>query len=572
MRTASIVGAALVGAALVAGCNDGSGLDGVAPGSGTVDVLIGDATVDDLLAFSARVDELRLVRTSGAPTANLLASPTTLELVGLAGPRAWLASASVPQGTYDSVLVGFVAGSYEALAGDGDEVAVTALGHELELPLTPALVVGNGGRVRIDVDVDLALALSGSVSTPPITFDPAGTATVLAGSIVPLDELRGIVASVDAVQGRFVIDAYVDDDLALALGPVAVVVEALALLFDETGAAYADADAFFAALQPGASAVTVHGSIAGDSTLVAGRVDVDDHAGGAPSVAVVEIEGVVIGTGAGTFDLLVREVEKAADVAGEVLAGLGDPAAIEVAVDGSTVVLADGAMASAAALAIGQEVEVRFAAFAAPPFPAALVAIEEESVGARAVVADIAGLPTSVVVNLHPFDPQVLAGSVASGATDVTVDLTSSDLFLGVESEPTLAPAQLVAGLELVVDGTWSGTANAPTLAATWSRVEPGRFDGRVTSVSAQFGTFDTNVGTISDPFGGAVTGGPLTVVLGDPTAYSGDVASAQGLYAAFLGLFADEVLEVRVEGIGTATPNEVLGYRVQALVFDTNP
>ena len=73
-------------------CSDGGG------GGDTIssDFLITDGPVDHLLAFEATVDALRLVRTDGVLTSNLLAGPVPTEFLGLQGSAAWLAHMEAP--------------------------------------------------------------------------------------------------------------------------------------------------------------------------------------------------------------------------------------------------------------------------------------------------------------------------------------------------------------------------------------------------------------------------------------------------------------------------------------------
>ena len=310
---------------LVACSSGGSGGSSAA----SADLFVTDATVDDLLAFRGTLDEVRLRRVEQTTSANLLAAPIAIDFLELEDRLGWISTADVPAGDYDAILLTFVPGSCSALAQDGSPVTVNALSNQLVATFTPMLSV-DGGYLRLEADLDLAASLSGDVSSGSIDFDPMGSSRSSDGSgSATIDEIEGVVLSVDQVADELLLDAYVDDDALIPLGEITVRLTVDTLLLEEDGAPFPSQAEFYATLVPNASLLEVHGRVGANGVVEATRIEVEDELGGGGPVA-VEIEGIVGAIGAGSsFELLIREIEEGAAIAAPVLAGLGNPTTIE---------------------------------------------------------------------------------------------------------------------------------------------------------------------------------------------------------------------------------------------------
>lgn len=559
------------GAALLAGCSGGGGGGSGGGGngaSGLTDILITDATVDGLLSFSVAVDELRLVDGNGVATANVLLGETSIDLIGAGAAPRWVTRGDLPEGTFAAVRMSFVAGSASAISLGGAPVAVDMLSTTFDAPFASPVTIDSSSYRQITLDVDLASSLSGDPTAPPIAFDPQGAASVSAGGAasVAIDEVKGTVQSIDAADDRFVIAAFADGDQTVALGDVTVHVLPGTLLLDDNGNDFASQGAFFGALGVGTTLLEIHGN------LVAGRIDatrVEVEDGGGGDAYVVKIDGRVsnLDALAGSFDLLVIEVEKGSSIATPVLAGLADPSTIHVVYDPSTVFLSDDhTVTTAAALADGQRVKVKFATFVNEPFSATRIEVEDGP-EFEGVITDASGLPDTIVIHMDHDDPSIANGQVAASNTPVTVVITGAPIELDTHARPSLAASQLQTGLKLELHGTISGPPSGPTIAASKVKIHAGRFKGAVTSASAAQHAFNATMSDLKDSFGDSVTFGNVTVLLDPACEFQGDASSASSFFALHSGLAAGETLEVEVFGVGTTTPNEVLAYEIEAKV-----
>lgn len=550
----------------LAGCGGGSG-GGSNSSSAKVDVLVQDAPSEELLSFTATVQEVRLV-SGGNSTSNLLDGNVTVEFLGLQTSQAWLSRSKVSPGSYDSVELVFDAASVVALDKTGAPVAVTVTSNVLAADFGSTFVVDSSDYGVVVADLDLTSSLSGSVAAPPLLFAPQGSATGDDGSVSsPIDELKGIVKSSDEGNQTFVVDAFADDDLAVPLGEVRVDVQPTTVLLNDDGAVLSN-DAFFGALNDGATVLEVHGVLI-DGVVQATRIDIEDQQGGFGNGYQVKIEGLVTAIGPGQqFELLMIEIEKGADIAAPALANLGNPASIIVSYDGLTLfVLSDSSTISDdTALTLGGRVKVKFPTFVAPPFYASQVEIEDgpEFEGS---ITDISGLPDSIVMHLEASEPAIASGQVASSSTDVIVDLTTSSVSLDTNDEPSLQASQLLVGLKIEVHGSISGPPTGPTIASTKLVVHAGRFKGTVLSVSPGTNSFVADVTDLKDPFGDTVTTSPYDVVIDPGCEFDDEASSAAEFFALFQGLNDGETLEVEVEGIGTGNLDEVQGYGIKAKV-----
>lgn len=546
---------------LPSACSSGSSGGGPAQ----VDLLLGDAPVDELLSFELTVDSLRLQDPGGTFTPNLLAAPVRLEFLGLQETFAWVASAAPPKGTYSAVEVRFETTSVEARAQDGSSVTVTVLSDTLSASL-PAGSQLDSGYARFLVDLDLRESLSGDVGLGAITFDPSGSATLRdGGEDARIDEIEGVVQSLDRSARRLVLDAYADGNPALSLGDVVVQLSDATLLLDDQDQLIPDEQTFLDGLVLGTTLLEVHGDLTSAGRIDATRIEVEDAIGGGNTVA--RIEGLVLAVDPGTsFELLIREIEKGQSLVQSVLGGLGNPASITVAYDAATVFFTDsGSLTGPEVLAAGQELKVKFAEFTAEPFLATAVELEDVEPELQATSVDVAGLPSTIVVHVDDDEPALLSGDVASSTTDVVVTIASAALVLDVDEEIDLAPADLLTGLDLRLRGALSGPPTAPTLAATRVEVRPGELDeATVTASDPASSTFTTSGGELDEPFGGPTTAGPFTVEIEPGCAFTGDATSEAAFHALVAGLGAGDTLLVEVEGLGTDLPGTIRAFAVE--------
>lgn len=560
---------------LAAACGGGGGGSGGSASPSTTDVLIGDAAVDELLAFRTTVTSIVLEDALGMPTPNPLGGYVSVELLGLDTSDLWLTSVDVPPGTYVSATISFVPGSYVALDSFGAPVTVTAVADELTVVFAAPLVITDDSHQRLSIDISLEDSLSGDVGTGMISFDPQGTIAISTddspGADSAIDEFKGLVTAEDLADQNFTVDAFVDDDLAVALGSVTVQVSASTLLVDDNGVVLPNVGAFFAAISSALSVVEVHGVLKADGFVSATKVEIEDNAGGSGLDDDIKIEGLVIGKDVASFELLIVEIEKGFALADPVLAMLGDPTSIQVGVDGSTkLYVSSSTPTTFDALAVGQQVDVKFSSttFMAEPFPALKIEIEDGDPQFEGTLTDVAGLPSSIVVQLQDGDPAVLSGDVASSSTDVTIFIGAATLLLGTDGDPALAAEDLVAGVRVEIEGTLAGTPAAPEITASKVKLEAGEGEGVVTAVGSGGSTLTVQFASVDDPFGGAgISGSGSQFALAPGAVVSGDASSAAGIAALFAGLGAGESLAFEAEGLGTEFVDELVAYAVKVEV-----
>jgi Domain of unknown function (DUF4382)/Domain of unknown function (DUF5666) len=375
------------------------------------DFLVTDAPTDELLSFSARVTELRLRNSTGGESGNYLPAPVTLEFLGLQGVSAWLSSSAVPVGNYDAVLLRFDPSSINAKALNGDSVSVTSGSNQLTASLSSPLQVDEGGYVRFEADLDLNSSLSGEVSSGSLIFNPTGSCSVGGQSSTAIDEFKGVVQSFDSVNQTLLMQAYVDDDLIVPLGPVTVTVDGSTALFNDDNQAFASTAAFFSYLVTGSTLLEVHGNLSADGQVIATKIEVEDQVGGiSGGNTLVRIEGIVTDLDEGSFELLIQEIVKGAAVAQPVLNKIGNPSTITVSYDQSTVFKFDSeALTTSASLSIGQEVKAKFATFSSEPFPAFEVEIDDSPSLLQGTVRDLGAYPSAILIELSPQAAGILA-------------------------------------------------------------------------------------------------------------------------------------------------------------------
>ena len=556
---------------MLAACGGGAAEDdGGGPGaSGRTDLLLRDAPADDLLSFQGTIVDVRLDDDLGGSSANLLNGSVAQEFLGLQTSFAWLSNKALPPGNYTAVRLFFLPGSFTARRNDGVAVAVNATSNVLVAPFTSPLVVTSTSYSRVVVDLDLVRSLQGSIATPPLTFAPLGSVVHGSGSSsVSIDEIKGIVDSVDAGTNTFVIDAFVDDDGAVPLGPVAVTIGPGSVLVQDDGTLFSSQPNFFASLVPGSTDVEVHGTLV-NGTVQATRVEIEDNAAGGGNGNLVKVRGRVLDIGPGTvLEMSIAEVDDGAAIVAAAFGGT-IPETLSVSWDVSTVFfLEEHAITTSASLAIGQEVHVKFAAFDNPPFLASRIEIEDEDVEFEGSVTSLAGLPGAFVVHLRPDDPAILSGEVASTSTDVVVEIGASPIFLDVEGDPSLAPTALLTGLRVQPEGTLSGTPTDPTITATRIKVYAGRLDDATVSEGARAShSFQAVGGEIDDPFGGTVVAGDLEVLIAAGAVFTGDAASESAFFDLLEGLGEGETLVVEVRGIASGPADSIFGHEIEARV-----
>lgn len=568
-----LLGFVLSQAVLIAGCGGGGG-GSSRSGSGKLTnahFLIGDAPRDDLLSFTAEVDTLQLERNDGRLTDDLLPGTAQVEFIDLQERFAWLTTARPAAGDYISVRVGFVPGSYVAVAEDGSPVTVNALADELVASFPASVRVDRGEYNRFEIDLDLFDSLQGDVSSGMITFDPLGSGKVTDGSVaLAFDELQGIVKLADSSTGRLVVDAYLDDQLTQLFARLQVTIDPLTLLLTEANNVYLSAADFFDDVITNQSVVEVHGDLDLGGVVLPRWIRVQDRTGATTPGSQVELEGRIVGSTTGTeFNLRIEEVREGSGVALPVLAGITGPT-VRVALGPLTRVILDaGDVIPRQDLVVGQAVKVAFDSFATEPFPAALVAVDELEPRFAGRITDIGGLPGAINMRLDDHEPALVAGQVASTATDVAVDLTGSTVVLDVEARPVLTPSQLLTDQRLWARGSLSGAPSSPNLQCLEVVVIPGRLaDAQVATIDEANAAFTTTGGVLLAPFGGMVFPGPAAVEIDPLAVFRGDATTQAEFFALFNGLGTGETLVVETHGIGTGTPGEIHAFELEVEVL----
>jgi len=554
--------AAVAIALTFASCSGGSGGSGaIASGSGSI--LVKDAPVASLLSFKATVDELRLVDLNGIATANLLSQSVPVEFLGLQKAGSWLSSAAFPLGTYASARIVFDPASIAARAKDGTVVPVVVTTPTMDLPFAPQLVIASTADYnRVLIDLDLLESLEGNLAG--MTFTPAGDTDTSDGSTdQAIDEIRGVVQSFSELDGEIVINAFVDSDLTVPLGMVTVDVPGGASLIREDGLVFATPANFYVALQAGATLIEVHGDLAAEGAVTATKIEIEDQNSGANVALLVKVEGVVASTAVGSFDILVVEVEKGASIANPVLMGMGNPNAITVSHDAMTRFFReDGTAAASTDIVVGQKVKVYLSDFIGSPFPAYRVRVHNAP-ASDATIVDVTGLPGSIIVHIDGDEPLVTSGMVATNTTNVTVDLSGSQVSLKTHDAPGILAADLQVGMEVKVEGDLA----ALTITSTQLKVRPGRLRGNVSAIAPPL-AFTATLDDLKDPFGNNVDGiGPYSIVIDPSAEFKKDAATPAEFMALFNGLGAGESLAIRIKGVGTATPNEIIAHVIEVEV-----
>lgn len=546
------------------GSDDGSSTPLSAPNS--VGFTVEDAPVDDLSTANITLSSLKLLAPGGAQTGNLLAAPRAFEFLGLTSKQALLAlSPSVPAGTYDRVQL--IASDASARDLSGVPVAVALRTTTQIASLTDfggaSLVFDGSGFVPVRLDIDLSQSFSDDPLSPgDLFFDLSFTA---ATDLAPaFDEFRALVVSVNRGSSSFLARIIDDASPGQDFGLLDVLVEDGDFLVHDDGRTFATAQGFLDEVDPG-DVVQVSGAMTPAGSFDASRVITEDDDGLSGSSR-IEIEGEILAldTGAGTFELSIREIEKGSSTVNPVLAGLGNPSSITVSFNSSTPLFADDSASSGdglvgTTLVPGMEVDVRFATFAAPsPFPASSIEIgdgrsgsEDDGIEYEGTIASIAGIPVSFTMVFDNSEPAVIRGLVTA---PVTVLLAAGPrIFLDSGPDPTLLPSEIVGGLRCEVHGDLSGPPSAPQLMATRIKMKPGELEGTLVAVDLGASTVTIQVDEVDRAFGGGSNPSGTEVFKVDATAFlRGDAGaiSLVDLAAMLNGLGAGQTIQVELEGI----------------------
>lgn len=504
------------------------------------------------------IDELRLRNLGGTQTADLLAAPRTFDFLGLSAKQALLALVStVPQGTYDQLEM--VVSGVSVLDLAGLPVGVTLVGTTDEVDLTlqsgsPLTFDGTFSPCAIDIDLDRSFSPDPG-SPGDFLFNLAFSASP-SGSTA-LDEFRATVSSIDIPGSRF-FARIIDDGVAGNFGLLEIRVADGDYLVHDDGRTFQSAAAFLDELDPG-EIVQVSGTMGTNGIFNASRVIEEDD--GPSGSSRIEFEGEVrsINTGAQTFELFIKEIEKGASIANPVLAALPNPNLITVSFTASTPIFADDSASSGTGLvpttlAPGLEVDVRFATFAGTgPFPASSIEVGDGGSGSddgieyEGNISDVSGLPANFGLTLDNSEPAVLSGLVTA---PVTVSLSGGpSIFLDSGPEPSLTAADLLLNQRIEVYGLLSGPPNAAGIAANKIKVKPGELEGSLTAVNLGASTITVTVSRVDRHFGGAANpSGSVTMAVA-PNAELETDADGTSL-ADFAALVSGGSVDIKLDGI----------------------
>ena len=550
---------------LLCACGSGGGGDALAPvtgsGSTPVQLLLGVGPADGLLAFESRVTGLRFERVDGTETADLLAGDQSLEWLGLGDRFALISSVPIAQGTFAAVIVDFDAAGLEAKACDGAPVGVTG-GGTWRVDLDPPRALGGPSGGRLALELDLVDSIDGDASLGLVDFDPIGAVLDADGDDdLTVDDLYGIVQSVDQAGKAFVIEAYLGADALVPIGQVKVSLTADALLLGLDDQPAPSAASFLNKLIPGQSVVEVHGMVGPGSSVIADLVELEDQIG--PD-GLVRIEGIVLAVGDdSTFELLIAEIEQGVLLAESVLSDLGDPASIGVEWNDDTLFLFDDSnqLGAHGDLSVGQRIDVRFAEFATEPFLALEIELDADGGSFEGIVVDVSELPDRFTIRLMPDDPALYSGAVDSAATKIDVELDGSEGFeLQLPHKPALVAGDLLEDLRVKVKGELTGPAGDPTIHAQDVSVRPGRLKkGQVTSTDPLDALFTTVGGDLKETFGNTVGAGPIEFVV-EPDPFTPGVKSLAELFSDL----GESGSQADVRGIGSGEPGQVRAFWVK--------
>jgi len=558
-----------LGLMLLPACGGGGGSTATslsAPNS--VGFTVEDAAIDNLSTAIVTLSSLKLIAPNGDATANLLSAPRTFEFLGLSTKQALLAMVpSIPSGTYQQVEIMASAASARDLAGVSVPVTLRTVTSRADLSDFggSVMVFDASAFVPCRIDIDLNRSFLDDLANPgQLVFDLNFLATTdLAPSF---DEFRVRVASVTQGSNSFLARIIDDANPGQTFGLMKVQVANGDFMVHDDGRTFNSAAGFMGEMTPG-DTLQISGAMTAQGTFNASRVIAEAHSGdnGGGVNDRIEIEGEVLSlnTGAGTFELSLRQVEKGNSTVNPVLASLGDPGSITISFDANTRIVSNDSSSSgtnlvATTLVPGMEIDVRFATFAAPsPFAATSIEVgngqqsgSEAGVAYEGTIASISGLPNSFSMLLDNSEPAVMDGLV-SAAVDATLAAGPS-IFLDSGPSPSLLPSQLIDGLRCEVHGALSGAPASATLVASRVKLKPGELDATLISVDLGASTITVSVQAVKRTFGGATPPSGNVVVHVNASAYirgDGTALDLPGLAAQLAGLGVGQVLVLEVEG-----------------------
>lgn len=175
------------------------------PGATQVQVNLGDAPADRIAAFAMTINSLSMTSSSGG-SVNVVAVPTSLEMMHLMGAMQPLGMVSMPQGTYTqaNMVLGSAVVSYMD-PGTQSMVQKTVSGPmNATITFNPPMVVGSS-PMALNMDMDMGASVSidgmGNVSMMP----KFSTSTGMMGSGNAMDPEHGgmqhLVGSVMSLSG-----------------------------------------------------------------------------------------------------------------------------------------------------------------------------------------------------------------------------------------------------------------------------------------------------------------------------------------------------------------------------------
>jgi len=555
---------------LLTACGGGSSSN--SGSNSNVGLLVGDAPTDELSSASFAITELRLIREDASLTGNLLVAPRTLDVLGLglAGSEALLDFVDLDSGQYTGLRATVDSTSIELRDQDGDLVPVVVIAAQASADFSTTssadllLSRNDFASVSLDIVLDQSLRDNGAGYDFELVVRAGhGTASPI------LDDFHGRVTNINRNESWFEVELVDARYQGNSFGEVRVEVDDSDLLFNHTGAEFGNSSAFLASLNVDDS-VEVAGALTRDGTFDGTRCEIEDS-----SRSQVRMEGRVLSVDQGgqTFSIVLEEIEKGYAIARPVLAALGDPGVLSFEWDNQTSWLGSKGSAGSSGptgLVAGKKVDVRVDAsnFLAPmPFLARNVRVDLDE-RYEGTVTSVVGLPERFELTLDNRHPGVTSGRITG---PVTVELSSTSvIFIDTGVEAWLDPSELVTGIELKVGGKLTGSGASASLAAQRVKVEPGRCEAVVQSVSATQERFTVVILDRKDPFGDPEPNMTADVVL--PSEAVLNLKDGSNTFAAFraafAGLNASESLVVEVEGIGDGS-GVIQGYEVRAEVED---
>ncbi|QDV08121.1 hypothetical protein Poly30_36570 [Planctomycetes bacterium Poly30] len=563
----------------------------------SVTYLIEGGAEDRLSSLGVTIQDLRLMTVedlaAGADGISALPVPVGVELIGLEGRAKLLTTRYYGGGTYTHVRVDFAPGPPDARRHDGVRVDwAEDLPESVLLELDAPFVAQHGDSLAhgLVLSFDPAESIDGPVAPGSFPFSGDGSdgrlvfrpvirvRTLGAGERVPADDLWGGLLSVSEDERVITVGAEVERTIADRPVVTAVLLQESTLLLQPDGLAAPGLDG----LSFDASLATARFLVRGDfisggpgyqAQMVASSVQLDSLMPASASDAAVVLEARIAGrTVDGRLTVRPIEVERGAALAAPILEGLEDPAAAEVNVALSSMVLTSrGELGDRDDLRIGMRVKLHFASFALEPFEATRVLVQGPPTHRGVLLASQPG-QSIAMLRLDADAAALQGGLVATEETPVAVVPSSLFVRLDVEGDPFLFASQLPSGLRAVVRGGISGSPLLPGIESGEVVLRPGRFHGSVTSVQSvdgeSGGEFHASVDSIDAPFGGDTVAPPFRVRVAEACVFEGDALTRTEFFERFEQLAPGSRLEVVVSGIGTETPNQVTAYQIRSRVL----